>query len=109
MFSAELPAVPKEFVYGHIEETLKQEGKQIQFKLLTNDSPRIKAFSEKISSYCSKYITAFANHYGGHVYFGIEDTTAAVFGEIIRSKDEVIIGEEMFLNYDLFIYFCIIG
>lgn len=43
------------------------------------------------------------------MYFGIEDTTAAVFGEIIRSKDEVIIGEEMFLNYNLFIYFCTIG
>ncbi|KAI8783794.1 schlafen family member 13 [Biomphalaria glabrata] len=84
-----LPPIPTSFEYGQIEESLKQEGKQIQFKFLTTDNELTKrTLPEKVSFYCSRYISAFANHEGGHIYFGIEDSTAAVLGEEMNESDE---------------------
>lgn len=78
-----LPVIPTTYEHGQIEESLKQEGKQIQFKLLTSNHDQGKLFADKIRQYCSKYVSAFANHCGGHIYFGIEDATSAVMGEAI--------------------------
>lgn len=78
---SELPAIPTEYKYGQIEETLKQEGKQIQFKLLSVNKEQGKSFADKVCYFSIKYISAFANHYGGHIYFGVEDSTSAVMGE----------------------------
>ena len=85
-----LPAIPTSFVYGRTEETLKQEGKQIQFKNLSSNFNKhgSKTLPEKIVYYSSKYISAFANHEGGHIYFGIEDTSASVTGEEMTEADE---------------------
>ncbi|KAL8617715.1 hypothetical protein ACOMHN_053548 [Nucella lapillus] len=85
---SELPSVLKEYQYGQVEETLKQEGKQIQFKLLANSRDQGKTFADRVRHYCVKYVSAFANHYGGHVYFGIEDATAAVLGEALEVGTE---------------------
>nr|KAG5693525.1 hypothetical protein BaRGS_006227 [Batillaria attramentaria] len=118
----DLPAIPTEYRYGQIEETLKQEGKQIQFKLLVNNQEQAKSFADKIRQYCIKYISAFANHYGGHIYFGIEDSTSAVKGEAVsadslkkitrqvqRMMDDVIWGDADFKaeqgkHWDVHIY-----
>jgi hypothetical protein len=102
-----LPAVPTEYQYGQIEETLKQEGKQIQFKLLANNRDRGKSFADRVRYYSVKYISAFANHYGGHVYFGIEDTTAAVLGEVIEGGTEGKIGRCYQVKLIQFFYFVI--
>ncbi|GFO24700.1 schlafen family member 13 [Plakobranchus ocellatus] len=84
-----LPAIPTTFVSGRTEETLKQEGKQIQFKNLSANSKNSKTLPDKVVYYSSKYISAFANHEGGHIYFGIEDTSASVIGEQITAADEI--------------------
>ncbi|KAH9500557.1 hypothetical protein Btru_072253 [Bulinus truncatus] len=87
---AALPTIPPSFEYGKIEESLKQEGKQIQFKLLATDTDFTKkTLADKVSFYCSRYISAFANHEGGHIYFGIEDSTAAVLGEEMSEAEEI--------------------
>ncbi|XP_005096595.1 schlafen family member 13 isoform X2 [Aplysia californica] len=86
---SDLPVIPTEYEFGVTEATLKQEGKQIQFKQLTSGRfAKRQSFPEKVGYYCSRYITAFANHEGGHIYFGIEDTTAAVMGEELTEEEE---------------------
>ncbi|XP_076461245.1 schlafen family member 13-like isoform X2 [Babylonia areolata] len=91
----ELPPVLTEYRYRQVEDTLKQEGKQIQFKLLATTKDQAKTFADRIRHYCVKYITAFANHYGGHVYFGIEDATAAVLGEALEAGMEYKITQQV--------------
>lgn len=83
-----LPPIPSTFLYGQIQESLKQEGKQIQFKLLVSEPDSSRTLGDKVCYHSSRYISAFANHEGGHIYFGIEDATAAVFGEEISERDE---------------------
>ncbi|KAK7109857.1 hypothetical protein V1264_013826 [Littorina saxatilis] len=85
---SELPLVPAEYRYSKVEDMLKQEGKQIQFKLLASNKEQGKSFADRIRYYCVKYVSAFANHYGGHVYFGIEDATSAVYGEALEASAE---------------------
>jgi predicted HTH transcriptional regulator len=36
----------------------------------------------------SRYITAFANHEGGHIFFGIDDVKAAAMGEFLSDDDQ---------------------
>jgi len=36
---------------------------------------------ERVCGLLVKYVSAFANHAGGHIYFGIADTLASVVGE----------------------------
>ena len=97
--------MPTEYQHGHTEDTLKQEGKQIQFKLLATNRDQAKSFADRIRHYCIKYVSAFANHYGGHVYFGIEDATAAVLGEALEASMEHKISEgSFFLAFLLFFF-----
>ena len=84
----DLPAIPSEYVFRRTKEQLKQEGKQIQFKHLTAQSLLSKSLPEKIQHTVTRYISAFANHEGGHIYFGIEDTEALVMGEILSPRDQ---------------------
>ncbi|XP_046372103.1 schlafen family member 8-like isoform X2 [Haliotis rufescens] len=84
-----LPPIPRSFQWKKTEDTLKQEGKQIQFKMLTSGrDSHAKSMPDKIRYYCTKYISAFANHQGGHIYFGIEDTSAAVLGEAMTEEEQ---------------------
>ncbi|XP_067657442.1 schlafen family member 8-like [Haliotis asinina] len=86
---ATLPPIPSSFQWKKTEETLKQEGKQIQFKMLTSGrDSNAKSMPDKIRYYCTKYISAFGNHQGGHIYFGIEDTSATVLGEAMTEEDQ---------------------
>lgn len=85
--------MPAEYRYSKVEDMLKQEGKQIQFKFLASNKEQGKSFADRIRYYCVKYVSAFANHYGGHVYFGIEDATSAVYGEALEASAEYKISE----------------
>jgi hypothetical protein len=54
--------------------------KQIQFKYLTAGSTfkdAVRPIPDKVKQMVSRYITAFANHEGGHIFFGIDDVKAA--------------------------------
>ena len=35
-----------------------------------------------------KYVSAFANHEGGHIFFGIDDVRASVIGEDLSDADQ---------------------
>ena len=35
-----------------------------------------------------KYISAFANHEGGHIFFGIDDVRASVIGEDLNESEQ---------------------
>ena len=87
-----------------MEEALKQEGKQIQFKLLSSGRDQGKSFADRVRHYCVKYVSAFANHYGGHVYFGIEDATAAVLGEALEASAEHKISRGGFFVFLFFLF-----
>ncbi|XP_061184332.1 schlafen family member 13-like [Saccostrea echinata] len=84
-----LPSIPTNFQYGVTNEYLKQETKQIQFKQLSSRNSRDgKGIPDKIRTLISKYVTAFANHEGGHIYFGIDDDQAAVYGEEMTDQEQ---------------------
>ncbi|KAK6186067.1 hypothetical protein SNE40_008174 [Patella caerulea] len=86
---SDLPPIPKEYYYLQTEESLKQEGKQIQFKSLSTHNCEVtRSLPKRISAALSKYITAFANHEGGHIYFGIEDQRAEVTGEDLSPEQQ---------------------
>jgi predicted HTH transcriptional regulator len=43
-----------------------------------------------------KYVSAFANHEGGHIYFGIGDARASVIGEELTLPDQKNLGKVKF-------------
>ncbi|KAK3095720.1 hypothetical protein FSP39_018052 [Pinctada imbricata] len=86
---ADLPPIPEHFFYGKTCEQMKQETKQIQFKQLsTPNNPDSLMLPDRMSHMVSKYVSAFANHEGGHIFFGIEDDRAAVYGEQLNPLDQ---------------------
>lgn len=82
-----LPEIPDSFQYGHTDDKIKQETKQIQFKYLSEGNSG-KGIPEKIKQLSSKYISAFANHEGGHIFFGIDDYRASAKGELLSMDDQ---------------------
>lgn len=102
---AALPPVPTDYNYGITHECLKQETKQIQFKQLSGRNSRDgKGIPEKIKSLVSKYVSAFANHEGGHIYFGIDDDQAAVYGEDMSYQDQERTAKLVQLRMDVIIW-----
>ena len=87
---ADLPPVPENFQYGHTNNKIKQETKQIQFKYLSSDIARKegKSIPERIKQMVTRYISAFANHEGGHIFFGIDDVKASAMGETLTEEDQ---------------------
>ena len=47
-----------------------------------------KVLPDKIKTLMLKYVSAFANHEGGHIFFGIDDVRAAVIGEIMSEAEQ---------------------
>ena len=56
-----------------------------------------KGLPGKIQSLMLKYISAFANHEGGHIYFGIDDVRASVIGEDLNESEQRRTGMYFFL------------
>ncbi|XP_070541551.1 schlafen family member 11-like isoform X2 [Ptychodera flava] len=84
----ELPAHPEHFCYGQPLENFRQETSQIQFKYLSNEKdPSHQPLAQRISWFIRRYISAFANHRGGYILFGIEDKSCLVFGEDVPDED----------------------
>ncbi|WAR21320.1 SLN13-like protein, partial [Mya arenaria] len=87
----DLPLVPDRYVFGRSASELKKETKQIQFKQLCAAKNKQKGTStlpERVCGLMVKYVSAFANHAGGHIYFGIADTRANVVGEEMTHADQ---------------------
>ncbi|XP_060597672.1 schlafen family member 13-like isoform X1 [Ruditapes philippinarum] len=87
----ELPPIPDRYIFGRSAEELKKETKQIQFKQLSapqNKSGGKNTLPDRVSGLMIKYVSAFANHEGGHIYFGIGDARASVIGEELTLPDQ---------------------
>lgn len=91
---SDLPVIPTEYRYGQTHLSLKQETKQIQFKQLSSSKSKDgRSLGSKIKYTVTRYLSAFANHEGGHIYFGIEDVKAAVLGEALSWEEQQRTGE----------------
>lgn len=78
----------KRFVLG--EDVGFGESKNTQLKLVKAESSKHLTVAKRISSKSNKlasYVSGFANHSGGHIYYGV-DRQGVVRGEKISEKDE---------------------
>lgn len=78
------PVKEGSFKLHEIVKDLRQENDDVQFKKLNKENIG-KGLADHL-----KYISAFANHNGGCIYFGIEDTNSRVVG--VKSEGKVEIG-----------------
>ena len=87
--------VPPYFTYG-IKIPL-QESSTVQFKKIKAEDT--KSLVNGIDNYLPKYVSAFANHSGGKVFFGIEDdsvvTGQSVENEQVKHQIEEAVGKVM--------------
>ncbi|OPL33514.1 hypothetical protein AM593_02344, partial [Mytilus galloprovincialis] len=71
-----LPTIPnRTYKLNHKVKDLRNENTDKQFKQITG-----KDVSNTLANMCSHYISAFGNHKGGVVYYGIEDKKGIVVG-----------------------------
>ncbi|XP_076079735.1 uncharacterized protein LOC143049857 [Mytilus galloprovincialis] len=71
-----LPTIQnRTYKLNHVVEGLRNENIDTQFKQITGDK-----VPNTIANMCSHYISAFGNHKGGVVYYGIEDKKGIVIG-----------------------------
>ncbi|XP_077992155.1 schlafen family member 5-like [Glandiceps talaboti] len=86
---SELPRHPAQFKYGEPIDGIGQETSQIQFKYLSCEKdPNHEPISDRISWFIRRYVSAFANHAGGHIFFGVEDKNCFVYGEDMPAKTQ---------------------
>ena len=67
------------------------ESKTTQLKCLKAEKSKCVTFSDRIinkANKFAKYVSAFANHLGGHIYYGVEDN-GVVKGEFVQDKEEI--------------------
>ena len=63
-----------------------EENKEIQFKNLKAASSKCVTLADRMkNNKLPSYISAFANHHGGHIYYGIKDD-GTVEGEVVTDK-----------------------
>ena len=86
----ELSSYLKDFFKGKNVES--KEDVNVQFKSLKAAATKRVTLADRVVSKSNKlalYVSAFANHGGGHVYYGIDDD-GIVEGEEVSNKDEII-------------------
>ena len=69
-----------------------EEDDDVQFKSLKAGATKCVTLADRVvnkSNKLASYVSAFANHRGGHVYYGIDDN-GIVEGEEVSNKDEII-------------------
>jgi hypothetical protein len=67
-----------------------REGQMVQFKHLKDDPTSNVTLADRMTNKSNKLvncISAFANHEGGHIYFGVDDTTYTVEGQVARESE----------------------
>ena len=99
----------KVLVYGKplADESVCLESKTRQYKLLKAAKANRTSLAERMTNNnkFANTISAFANHRGGHVYYGIDDD-GIVYGEYVEDKNKIIekvskaINETIWLSED---------
>ena len=72
---------------------LKEErvSKTVQFKKLKAEKSKCVTLGDRMTNKANKfanYVSAFANHRGGHIYYGVQDD-GVVKGELVEDKEEI--------------------
>ena len=72
---------------------LKEErvSKTVQFKKLKAEKSKCVTLRDRMTNKANKfanYVSAFANHRGGHIYYGVQDD-GVVNGELVEDKEEI--------------------
>ena len=86
----ELSSYKEDFFKGKNVEF--KEDVNVQFKSLKAGATKCVTLADRVVNKSNKlalYVSAFANHRGGHVYYGINDN-GIVEGEEVSNKDEII-------------------
>ena len=87
---------PAEFIKGR--EIGLQESQTVQFKNLKTEKTNGSTFSTRvIQNKFTHYVSAFANHRGGRIYYGINDQ-GVVEGEEIYEEEKVRVKKEIKKN-----------
>ena len=80
----------KDFRYQEKVPSGLQESQTVQFKLLKDDPTSNVTLADRMTNKSNKlvhYVSAFANHKGGHIYFGIDDSTYIVEGQVVEERE----------------------
>ena len=67
------------------------ESKTTQLKCLKAEKSKCVKFSDRMTNKANrfaKYVSAFASHLGGHIYYGVEDD-GVVKGEFVEDEEEI--------------------
>ena len=81
----------KEFVYEQNIGNPRVESKTVQFKKLKAEKSKCVTLRDRMTNKANKfanYVSAFANHRGGHIYYGVQDD-GVVNGELVEDKEEI--------------------
>ena len=81
----------KEFVYEQNIGNPPVESKTVQFKELKAEKSKCVTLGDRMTNKANKfanYVSAFANHLGGHIYYGVQDD-GVVKGELVEDKEEI--------------------
>ena len=81
----------KEFVYEQNIGNPRVESKTVQFKKLKAEKSKCVTLGDRMTNKANKfanYVSAFANHRGGHIYYGVQDD-GVVKGELVEDKEEI--------------------
>ena len=81
----------KEFVYEQNIGNPRVESKTVQFKELKAEKSKCVTLGDRMTNKANKfanYVSAFANHRGGHIYYGVQDD-GVVKGELVEDKEEI--------------------
>lgn len=89
-----LPTIQnRTYKLNHVVEGLRNENIDTQFKQITGDK-----VPNTIANMCSHYISAFGNHKGGVVYYGIEDKKGIVIGIDLSNCTHDEIGKYFYIH-----------
>ena len=79
-----------EFYYKERAPDYLREQQMVQFKHLKDESTSNVTLADRMTNNSNKLvncISAFANHEGGHIYFGVDDATYTVTGQVARENE----------------------
>ncbi|XP_031562507.1 uncharacterized protein LOC116298259 [Actinia tenebrosa] len=96
LINSNLQSFIKEFLKDATIPGDLRESDTVQFKKVKSDRNKNKSLADRIiSNKITHYISAFANHKGGHVYIGVDDETYSVLGENLDDKEKNRITERL--------------
>ena len=80
----------KHFFYQESTPDGLRESQTVEFKHLKDEATSNVTLADRMTNKTNKlvnYVSAFATHDGGHIYYGIDDTTYVVEGQVANAEE----------------------